>query len=432
MSGDVRLLLTDHYNSYNRGDGAILDGMLVALREALPGATFMLSSNYPEVAEAAHGIPALEWGVMRFGSRVALAGWAGRSLAWTVCARLGWSPDVLLHGWERALMHAYREADVVICCGGSYLRRGYAGSRWRLWQMLLAKWLGRPVMLYAQTIGPFDAGTSLARWAGFVLRRLDVITLRDSESRQVLDQLGVRGPYVEVTADAALALEPPPIEPPPPVPRDEEGPSIGVSVIHWHKFRQGGEAGYFQAVAETLDGLIEDWGARVEFLSTTVAPPGSAMDVSGTGQDDVTAAKCVVAAMEHRDRATIQDEPLSVRDLHARIAAHHLWIGTRLHSTILATTALVPTVAVAYEPKTRGYFELLGLPDFVLDIEGITAGDLRALAERARRDSAAIRATLAERRPELAARARRSATLAAALAAGRLSRRTAPPAAVAL
>lgn len=417
MTIGPRILLTDHYNSYNRGDAAILDGMLIALGSVFPDASFVVVSDFPDVATATHGVAALEWGVMRYRSRRALASWLARSFAWAHLVRRGWRADWLLRGWERPLMVAYSTADLVIACGGSYLRSGYRSSRWRLWQMWLAKRLGRKVMLYAQSIGPFEPGSWLGRWTAFVLNQVDAITLRDEESATLLERLGVRRPYVEVAADAALSL-------PPPRPQARPGSrvAIGVSVIHWHKFRQGSMLAYTTAMANALDELIEAWDAEVEFLSTTVAPPASTMDVSGTGRDDRTAAQDVLATMRHRERARLQSEPLSVADLHARIALNDLWIGTRLHSTILATSALVPTVGIAYEPKTRGYFELLGLGDYVLDIETLTAAELVAMAHRARLDAVRIRQHLADRLPALRERSRRSAVIAYDLWAQRLDR----------
>lgn len=412
----MKILLTDNYNSYNGGDAAILEGMLAALRPALPEATFALTSSYPDVARQVHGLPALAWGVGQLASRRALASWLARSVAWSALASRGTAPGWLLTGWERDLMAAYRSADAVIGVGGAYLRAGYRLTWLRLWQMALAKRLGKPVMLYAESIGPFVPGSRLARWACHVLDQLDVITLRDEASVAELERLGVTRPYRERTADAALALPAPPHAPR----RPDEPLRIGVSVLHWHKFARGSFEGYRAAVAGALDGVVDAWDARVTFLSTTVAPAGSQMDVSGTSRDDVAAARDVLAAMRRGDRATVSTAPLAVPDLHAAIAAQDLWLGTRMHSTIFATTAGVPTVAIAYEPKVAGYFELLGLGAYVLDIEDITAAALTERLALARRETGAIRRQLAERLPPLRKRARRNAELAAAMARGNL------------
>jgi colanic acid/amylovoran biosynthesis protein len=58
------------------------------------------------------------------------------------------------------------------------------------------------------------------------------------------------------------------------------------------------------------------------------------------------------------------------------------FVGSRMHSAILALCAGTPTVALAYQPKTTGTFEAIGLDEFSLDIVSFTGGDL---AERLRR-----------------------------------------------
>lgn len=414
----MRVLLADNYNSFNAGDAAILEGMLSALGAEIPGASFVVTSSYPAVAEEVHGLAAAEWTPRLLAGHRPIAGWLVRSLAWTAAARWGIDAPGLLRPKERVLMAAYRDADLVLGVGGAYLRSGYRLSWLRLWQMYLAKALGKPVMLYAQSIGPLEG--RLARWARFVFDRLDLITLRDEESRQVLDGLGLRRVPYEVTADAALGLAPPRLgdaKAPPAPDAGSPGPLIGVSVLHWHKFATGSFEAYRDALAAALDTLVMEMGARVRFLSTTVAPPGQDMDVSGTARDDIAAAQDVRGAMVHRGAATISDEALGVEALRGRIASHDLWIGTRMHSCIFATTAGVPAVGIGYEAKVRGYFGLLGLEDFVLDIETLQAEDIVALARRALAEAAAYRSRLEAALPDLAARAHRNARLAADLAA---------------
>jgi colanic acid/amylovoran biosynthesis protein len=130
--------------------------------------------------------------------------------------------------------------------------------------------------------------------------------------------------------------------------------------------------------------------------------------------------------MVHAERATVWDTPQSMADLRARIGGFDLWIGTRMHSCIFATTSGVPTIAIGYEPKVAGYFDLLGLPDLVLNIESVTADQIALLAGRAWRERDILRARLAARLPEVHANALVSARVAAELMAGRLDRNQQP------
>ena len=52
------------------------------------------------------------------------------------------------------------------------------------------------------------------------------------------------------------------------------------------------------------------------------------------------------------------------------------FVGTRMHSNIFATSMAVPTTAIAYEKKTNGIMETVGLQNYVVEINDITAEDL--------------------------------------------------------
>ena len=409
----TRVLITDNYNSYNLGDAAILEGMRAALDAELPGLELRLTSAFPEIAERVHGLPALQWTPRLLGSRGAVAGWLVRSLAWALSWRLGQPLDRLLAPAELRLMRAYAEADLVLGVGGAYLRDGYGLSYLRLWQMRLATLMGKPVALYAQSVGPLAPRGRLARWLRPTFARLDLVTLRDAVSARILEAAGVRMRRCEVTADAALCLPPVPPDPSRDWQPSGDGPLVGVSVIHWHKFDQGSFEAYVEALAEALDQLHERRGVRLNFLSTTVAPSDAQMDVSGTRRDDLSVAREVAARLRRcpPESVRVSQEPIDLATLRGRIAAHDLWIGTRMHSCIFATLAGVPTLPIAYEPKVRGYFELLGLEDWVLDIETLEAAALRDGAERALDAAARLRAHMADRLPALRQRSRRNAVL---------------------
>lgn len=47
-----------------------------------------------------------------------------------------------------------------------------------------------------------------------------------------------------------------------------------------------------------------------------------------------------------------------------------------MHSNIFATSMKVPTVAIAYEKKTNGIMETVGLQDYLVEIDEITFEDL--------------------------------------------------------
>ena len=106
-----------------------------------------------------------------------------------------------------------------------------------------------------------------------------------------------------------------------------------------------------------------------------------------------------------RDRVALFRPDSSVEEIPALMRGMDAFVGTPMHSTILATSQRVPTLALNYEPKGRDYFRLIGQDEWVYPLERVweTSGR-EALLERiltlwGRRDR--VRADLEERMPRV-------------------------------
>jgi colanic acid/amylovoran biosynthesis protein len=62
-------------------------------------------------------------------------------------------------------------------------------------------------------------------------------------------------------------------------------------------------------------------------------------------------------------------DDLSPQALKALYAELEVMIGTRMHANILSIISGTPVVAVAYEHKTAGIMNMLGLASFVVPID---------------------------------------------------------------
>lgn len=76
-----------------------------------------------------------------------------------------------------------------------------------LWIMKIALFFKKPVMLYAQGIGPVR-GIKARKAVQKVLQQVAVIGVRDRESKAELSDMGVTRPPIHVTADAVLSMHP--------------------------------------------------------------------------------------------------------------------------------------------------------------------------------------------------------------------------------
>jgi colanic acid/amylovoran biosynthesis protein len=364
----MNILVTDAFSSANRGDAAILDGILTGLARRLPGAKFTVTSRFPALTRRFHRVDAID------------------------------DRDVV------ATMRAIDAADLVVGCGGSYLHDTYAlNLHPRLATIHACARAGKPFAVFAQSIGPLDSPLSRTA-ARNALDGAAWILVRDEASARVVRGLGVRAP-VEVGVDAAVGGRSIQQE-------RSDTPLLGVTVRSWHFPGHAAAAAlqdrYERDVAAACDAWARHTGGGVRFLSNCT-------NLGGYAQDDRVAARRVAARMTHAPQV-VETEDLDFRVVRGQAAACDLFLGTRMHSLIFATTAGVPAVGVGYEFKTGEWLDQVGLGGRIRPIEatdGLTDEVLRAWDERA-----ALRETLAVHLPPLVARAEAQLDTLAALARG--------------
>ncbi len=356
----MNVLLVDGFCASNRGEAATLAAVRDGLRARLSTVEVRAVSRFPEVSRALVEL------------------------------------DTLADTDPVAVAAAVTWADLVVSCGVPLLTDGYPlGLHPRLATLALARRLGRPYVLFAQSLGPFDS--PLARTA---VRRLcdDAawVLARDPVSAATVSGLGGRG-AVDVGVDVSVLSR---VDPEPRAARRAtDPPLLGVSVRSW-AFPGAPDPAlatvrYERAVAAACDAWVARTGGRVRFLSTCTG-------FGGYTQDDRVAARRVAARM--RAPADIRVEEADGHErVRGELAACDLVIGTRLHALLFATDSGVPTVGVAYERRATAHLDAIGLGDYVVPIyapEGLVP---RVLAAEASRSALASR--VARHAPEARARA---------------------------
>jgi polysaccharide pyruvyl transferase CsaB len=380
------VLVAGYYGAGNTGDEAILTVVLRDLRALRPDLEFTVVSADAEATAARYGV---------------------RSLA---------GSDI------PAILDAAQESALVVLGGGgvfhdhwgcppdSLLTRGHAGIPFYAGFPLLAVLTGRPSMIYAAGVGPLtsDEGRRLTRAA---FEAASIATVRDSMSRDLLADIGVAG--VDVTADPAFAVQP-----------DLDGadailsrlrperrtPLIAVCMRTW---MPGGPAPWEDHVARALDDFIDRTGAVVVFVPFQALPDDALTD-------DVAAAARVMARMRRPARAVSVAAGRGPETIAGLLARCDLVVGMRLHALVLAASAGVPAVGLAYDPKVTSLMRELALPDYVLPLGAASALGERMAAAWAGRDLIvpALAAT--------SAHLRKLATANASLALGLLDVRPLP------
>ena len=273
----------------------------------------------------------------------------------------------------------YRDMDWFVFCGGQNIVNLNLVA---LYEIIFSKMLGRPVMIWANSLGPFNPKyiRPFVRW---VLNKVDLITTREATSKRILDDIGVTAPTF-VTADAAFTLPPIPqkeammiVEQETKIPKNKL--MVGITVIPWSFPGEQGDVdkkfeNYLKAVAGAADYLIEKLNAHVIFFPQVILPPT---------KDDRPVSREVFNRIQNKSSVTVLTADYTPEQIKGMYGCMSLLIGTRFHSCILAQSMHVPTIATEYDGhKALGIMRLLDLEEYVCDINTITTHELTSKIDK--------------------------------------------------
>lgn len=313
-----KILISGYYGFSNAGDEAMLTAIIEALRAERKDVEITVMSGKPEVTAKKHGVRSIH----RF------------------------SPLQIL----KAMLHT----DLLLSGGGSLLQdvTSKRSILYYLSILLLAKLLGKKVMLYAQGIGPIKSSIARAL-TKYTCRKADLITVRDDGSYDELLEMGLSTDKVLVTADAVFSLV---------ADRKDIGrkilqknglqgnkPIIGIAVRHWQ-----GEQRFMRVFADAAMKLRKQYDACIVFVPLQFPA-------------DTKIAEDIALLMEDHEDTIILKEGYTTEEYVSLISNLDFLIGMRLHALVFSALAGVPFLAVSYDPK---------VDRFVKGMEGTAAGSI--------------------------------------------------------
>ncbi|KGG80515.1 CsaB protein [Caloranaerobacter azorensis H53214] len=305
-----RVLISGYYGFNNSGDDAILKAIVKDFKRSNKDIDIVVLSNNPSSTQKTYDVKAIN----RFNII-----------------------DILLE---------MRNIDMLVSGGGSLLQ-DVTSTRsiiYYLFIIFLAKLFRKPVMIYANGIGPINK--RLNRFlTKIILNKVDMITLRDSNSKETLKNIGVNIDNIFVTADPVFTLE---------ASNEKrvkeifikEGipqckPLIGLAVREWKNSEKLKET-----LAKTLDFLSNNYGMK--FLLIPMHYPED-LKISQEIKEN-TNADCYILKNSY-----------NVEDIMGIIKYLDMIIAMRLHSLIYAATQAVPMVGLIYDPKVEGFLDMLNV-----------------------------------------------------------------------
>jgi colanic acid/amylovoran biosynthesis protein len=402
----MRLAFTGHSGSYNRGCEAIVRCSIDIIRRHIPDAAFDLISAFPGTDREA--LPEyLGDGRIRLNAPLA-----------PFLPRL--TPAWLLDGVRRRMApgfpsrmafhhrQLFREAAAVLSIGGDMFSDDYWDPALPFRDLAFIRALGLKTVIWGASIGPFHDPEAEKAFAA-ELRKVDLITVRETHTRNYLEGLGV-SENVRLVADPAFLLDP--------VPEEalclrlaNTGRIVGLGLSGLVQDVMGKNTACMDAFELLARSVLREEGAKI-LLVAHVSNPDTA------GADDDACCRRLFERLDAPDRVMVAGKGWNAPQLKYAISQCDYFIGMRTHSTIAAFSSGVPVISVGSTMKVYGINDdLFGHTGFVLPLESLNPDSLMAaygtLVERGPETAERLKAVLPEKKIAADAAGRHLAALLA-------------------
>ena len=307
----LRVLMSGYYGFNNLGDEAILCSIRRRLHQVDPTIEINVLSNDPAQTARCYGVKA-----------------SSRFNLWKV-------------------RRAIRRCDVLLSGGGSLLQ-DRTSTRSLLYYLSIiryAKHVGKPVMLYANGIGPVRRRAN-RRLVGKVVSRADLITLREESSAEELRAMGVTHPVPHITADPVFTIDG--------VERQEALRLLEAAGIPTDKKLLGisvrNSGGMDQAIGEFAR-FCDDAARRYDCVPVLI--------LMQLPQDQAISLRLQQAMTVP---SYLFQSPYRPDHMMGVIRCMEAVISMRLHTLIFAAKQRTPLMGFVYDPKVDALLDSLGMP----------------------------------------------------------------------
>lgn len=371
----MKILLVGNHACSNRGDAAILRGLISELRVQLPDIKMDILSRYPDSSSYILAEEVAEDRLYRFHNKKGqginkLFMLLNKVIApLFLCCQLHCRFFKIMPSYIRKQIKDLQSYDAVIQVGGSFFVDLYGVSQ--LEHGLCAILAKKPLFILGHSVGPFN-NFVFKEAAKIVFSRAMMLSLRESVSLSVLSSSGFDVDRVHAGADTAWLV------PPRKAPvlniitdRINSKAAIAITMRDLAPFdRRLGvtQHEYEQAMAQLSDSIIAA-GYQVIVFSTCTG-------IDSYHKDDRMVALRVGKMVASEDNYYVVMDELSDIEIGTMLSNCVLTIGTRLHSVIISMNYGTPAIAINYEHKSEGVMQQLGLDEYSQSISSILNGEL--------------------------------------------------------
>ena len=301
------VVISGYYGFDNLGDEAILYSIIKLLKSKKSDLKIIVLSQNPEITASRYGVKS----IYRY--------------------------DLV------EIIKVLKKSSLFISGGGSLLQdvTGIRSVPYYLGLVFLANIFGNKTVYYAQGIGPLKRKISknVVKW---VSNSVDLITVRDRDSAELLQKIGVNNKLIKETVDPVYALD---------LFNEKENENNSENIsefINGEKIniekekvialsvRPWGDNSYIKSMAKAADYIKEKTDAKVIILPMYI-------------EDDLQCSKKLKKLMNNE--ALLIKKQLKPSDMINVYRGIDFFIGVRLHSLIFAAVTNTPFIGISYDPK---------------------------------------------------------------------------------
>lgn len=231
------------------------------------------------------------------------------------------------------------KSDILVVGGGSLLQdvTSKRSIHYYLFIVKAAQLFKKKVVMLSQGIGPINNKFNNKITAS-ILKKVDYITVRDNNSKTIIENMGVNKNKIFFSADPVINFKY----------NLEKLRTKADDIKVCFSLREWGDSIIVNEICELIN-KYEDSNISFYFI-----PFHYSEDIELINKFEKKLGK----------RCFYIKEKLSAEDVYKLIAEMDLLIGVRLHSLIFAASAGIPFISISYDPKIDYFMENLGMDVF--------------------------------------------------------------------
>ncbi|MDD5086387.1 MAG: polysaccharide pyruvyl transferase family protein [Candidatus Nanoarchaeia archaeon] len=386
--------------SFNLGDEAVIASFLRNIRLLDKDIEVIVFSCNPEKTKEMHGIKSI---------------------------KLDMSGFSLLRNLPK-MIKKFKKMDLLVWGGGNLVTDAPSQlyTPFHLFKIFLAKIMKKKVAVYAVGVGQVKS-----RFTKFIVRKVlskaDLITLRDEESKKILEKLGIKNKMYSFV-DPAFDLKPAEKNKATKIIKsygiNEKKPMVAFVPRRVFHRKQGSiipvkyriklgliddkNKAKFEKLKKTLamaaDYMVETIDANIVFIPMQM--------LEEQQQQDEKISKEIISMMDHNEKAfVINSYNHKVQELKAVYGLMNLIVGIRFHAIVLGAGMGIPVLSLHYSEKGERLTKKLNLQDYSVPVDDVQYKILKEKIDKIVSDKEKVAKSINKKSEELKKKAKSNVNL---------------------